>query len=248
MSINKASQLAKGKYIARMDADDIATTDRLEKEYNIIKKGTVDLVCSNFYFIDEESRLLSRKFDFLTKKQLIKLLPVWNTVHHPTIMMKREVFLKLGGFRDFPCAQDYDLWLRMLSEKYTFLMLEEKLLKYRIRSNSTTSSKLLLQVLTMNYAKKLYKERKIDGEDHYSPLDYENFLKNNGYYDERYCNEIEKKRLVFLRYKAAVNKKKYIQGFVYLSGIVGQSKYFRNRFFTVLEFELKKKYFKYFGG
>lgn len=193
MSINKASQLAKGKYIARMDADDIATTDRLEKEYNIIKKGTVDLVCSNFYFIDEESRLLSRKFDFLTKKQLIKLLPVWNTVHHPTIMMKREVFLKLGGFRDFPCAQDYDLWLRMLSEKYTFLMLEEKLLKYRIRSNSTTSSKRLLQVLTMNYAKKLYKERKIDGEDHYSPLDYENFLKNNGYYDERYCNEIEKK-------------------------------------------------------
>lgn len=56
-------------------------------------------------------------------------------------------------------------------------MLEEKLLKYRIRSNSTTSSKRLLQVLTMNYAKKLYKERKIDGEDHYSPLDYENFLK-----------------------------------------------------------------------
>lgn len=243
LSLNKAAEIAKGKYLARMDADDISLKDRFEKQVVYLEKNSyMDLVCSNFYFINDRSQIIDRKFDYFSTKQLKRLLTVWNTVHHPTVMMKKTSFLEVGGYRDFPCAQDYDLWLRMLNNNCNFYMLHEKLLKYRIRENSTTSSKRLLQVLTMNYIKQLNKERLKKGFDSYSEANYRNYLISKKYFDDNYTKDLINKRKIFRNIQANIRERNYFKAILRLLYLIYVSDYFRNRFFTVLEFKILNKF------
>lgn len=243
LSLNKAAEIAKGKYLARMDADDISLKDRFEKQVAYLEKNSyMDLVCSNFYFINDRSQIIDRKFDYFSTKQLKRLLTVWNTVHHPTVMMKKTSFLEVGGYRDFPCAQDYDLWLRMLNNNCNFYMLHEKLLKYRIRENSTTSSKRLLQVLTMNYIKQLNKERLKKGFDCYSEANYRNYLISKKYFDDNYTKDLINKRKIFRNIQANIRERNYFKAILRLLYLIYVSDYFRNRFFTVLEFKILNKF------
>lgn len=241
MSLNKAAKVAKGKYLARMDADDIAIENRFQLQLDYLEKNAdIDLICSNFYFIDDCSKIINREFVYLSKTQLRKLLPIWNTIHHPTVMMKKTSFTKVGGYRNFPCAQDYDLWLRMLTSNFEFYMLHDKLLKYRIRDNSTTSSKRLLQVLTMNYIKALYKERLKNNTDSYSETDYQNYLEKKNYYNDDYIKNLMEKRKLFKNIQKDIKNKNYIKSIWILLYLLFGSSYFRNRLCTVLEFQLKR--------
>lgn len=243
MSLNKAAEAAKGEYLARMDADDISVKDRFEKQVAYLEKNAdIDLVCSNFYFINDNSQIIDRKFDYLSKKQLKRLLTVWNTIHHPTVMMKKTTFLEIGGYRDFPCAQDYDLWLRMLNNNCNFYMMHEKFLKYRIRENSTTSSKRLLQVLTMNYMKQLYKERLKKHFDSYSEANYRNYLINKKYFDDNYTKDLINKRKIFKNIQDDISGGNYFNAILRLLYLIFVSDYFKNRFFTVLEFKILKQF------
>ncbi|PWM78592.1 MAG: glycosyl transferase family 2 [Phascolarctobacterium sp.] len=243
MSMNKAAKIAKGEYLARMDADDIAMPERFENQINIFSNNSeVDLICSNFYFIDEKSNLLNRNFSYLSKYQLRGLLPIWNTIHHPTVMMKKDIFNKLGGYRNFPCAQDYDLWLRMLTFGCNFYMIPEKLLKYRIRNTSTTSAKRLLQVLTMNYIKLLYKERKNNNKDSYSENNYKKYLETKKYFDITYTKNLMQKRTILKKLQNNLKNRNYLNASFELIYLLISSGYFRNRFSTVLKFKIHKKY------
>ena len=242
MSLNKAAEASKGKYLARMDADDISVENRFEKQVVYLEENTdIDLICSNFYFINDDSQIIDREFAYLSQRQLKRLLTVWNTIHHPTVMMKKEVFLNVGVYRDFPCAQDYDLWLRMLNKNCSFYMMPDKLLKYRIRNNSTTSSKRLLQVLTMNYIKKLHKERLHKHFDSYSKMNYHNYLKSKKYFDNFYINDLIEKRKIFKNIQNNIKDRNYIKAICRLLYLISISDYFRNRFFTVLQFKILSK-------
>ena len=154
LSMNYAASLASSDIFARMDADDIADLSRLELEYDIITHQNVDVVFSNHTCIDMESKdIFNRNHDNanagLVKSKEIALKP--SMVHHPTVMMKRKVFERVGGYRDFPCAQDFDLWMRMQENGASFFRIGQSLLKYRINPGSTTRTKYFKQQLTMHY-------------------------------------------------------------------------------------------------
>ena len=176
MSLNRAAKVAKGDVFARMDADDVSDINRFEKEYGLIKSGKYDLITTSFHFIDDNSDYVDGNVAYYDEKMVTELLPYGNTIHHPTTMMTREIFEKVGGYRDFPCAQDYDLWLRMYENGARMYMMEEDLFAYRIRSQSITGSKRIRQIATMRYMRKLYRERKKYGKDSYSPDNYKNYL------------------------------------------------------------------------
>ncbi|CAM5185006.1 O-antigen biosynthesis glycosyltransferase WbnJ [Ureibacillus acetophenoni] len=122
LSLNKAAEIATGEYFIRTDADDICSIDRFEKQYNFIKDTNYDLVCSDYYFIDELGEPINRSVRWYEHNSLKKLLPFHNVIHHPTVIMRASVFRSLNGYRNFPCAQDYDLWLRMLLNDCNFYM------------------------------------------------------------------------------------------------------------------------------
>src|SRR5690625_5021214 len=179
LSLNKGIEKAKSPYIARMDADDISHKDRISIQYKTIINNEYDLICTNYEFINAKSKVLNRGAKLYTSKEISDKLPFANVIHHPTVMLKKETLEKMGGYRNFDCAQDYDLWLRMLESNKTFYMLPDKLLKYRIRDSSVSVSKRVEQTYTLIYIRDLYIQRMKKGIDNYTYNNYKTYLENN---------------------------------------------------------------------
>ncbi|NCC70367.1 glycosyltransferase [bacterium] len=177
MSMNKAFNISQGKYIARMDADDVADANRIEKEVSIIENGKYDFICTGFEYIDENNNQIPGTYIHYTPDTLKRTLITTNCIHHPTVLMKRSLFKKVGGYRNFPCSQDYDLWLRLLESKCNFYMINEPLLKYRIRTDSTTNRNRFLQACTLYYISQLFYQRIKFKNDDYSIENYDIFIK-----------------------------------------------------------------------
>lgn len=169
-SLNKGIKNAKGKYIARMDADDIADIDRLKKQYDFMENNKdIDLVGTSVEFIDEEDKVIHGKTFVAKNSDKIKeYLKYTNVVVHPTFFFRKSVLEKLKGYREVPFAEDYDFMCRLVGAGYKVTNLDEPLLKYRIRQNSISRDKTLAQLYNAFYLKKLYKERLKSGNDSYS--------------------------------------------------------------------------------
>lgn len=183
MSMNKAAELAKADIFARMDSDDVAELNRFEVELPFIQSGEYDFVCSKYFAIDMNSNPIEYRTDIENRETDINAeVPINpNVIHHPTVMFTRSIFEKTGGYRDFPCAQDADLWLRMSEAGCRFYMVDHNLLKYRLNPKGVTISKRFRSILTLNYIYSLSLMRIEKGCDSFSKEDYQNYMKSHGY-------------------------------------------------------------------
>lgn len=172
-SLNKAIEIATGKYIARMDADDISLAERLEKQVNYLEThDDCSMVATNRDDINENSEVIKENAAIVVSDNLLqKVTKYGSIITHPSVMIRTKLLKSLGGYRAFPSAQDYDLWLRMLSSKQKIHIMPEVLLRYRIRQKSITKSNPAKQYFCNYYAQKLFKERLKKGYDTFS-LEY----------------------------------------------------------------------------
>lgn len=181
MSMNKAFEIASGEYIIRMDSDDICEPGRFQREIELLETHKWDLVFTNYTVIDSNGNSLKDGKPAIKKiepnESITSAIIFDGIIHHPTVAMTRNIFIKSGGYRNFPCSQDLDLWLRMIKCGCRFLYLNEPLLKYRIRDNSISGSKRLNQHLTVIYIIRLFAERLKNGSDSYSDQHYKQFIK-----------------------------------------------------------------------
>lgn len=110
-SRNKGLQLAKGKYIAIMDADDIAFADRLEKQYEYLNQYP-DLLAvgSDCIYLPSKQKHHEPK----TYKD-IQLALLWNSCFiHSSLMVRKDILCQLGGYNEkYFYAADYDLVCRL---------------------------------------------------------------------------------------------------------------------------------------
>ena len=176
-SLNKALACSRGKYIARMDADDISLLNRFEKEVEYLESHKdCDVVSTNRDDIDENSNIIRKATAIIVEDVAIpKILKYGSIITHPSIMIKAEVIKALKGYRPFKSSQDYDLWLRMVSKGYKFHILPQVLIKYRIRQNSITKSNYARSYFCHKYIRQLFFEREINnGSDSFS----EEYLSN----------------------------------------------------------------------
>ena len=131
-TLNRCMKHARGKYYARMDADDISKENRLEKQFFFLKgHPEYSLVGCNAEFIDDQGvwgkRLMievPQKKDFLSTSVFI----------HPTILVRAEVMQKLGGYSTETCAlrtEDYELFMRLYATGECGYNLQEFLFLYR---------------------------------------------------------------------------------------------------------------------
>jgi len=113
--LNTGIQLACGKYIARMDADDISLPNRLAEQVKYLNEHQeIVALGTAFTFIDEAgSRLKDHVFSGIPEVLKWNLL-FSNPISHPTAMMRHSMIKNLHGYNpDIIRAQDYDLWWRV---------------------------------------------------------------------------------------------------------------------------------------
>ncbi len=138
-SLNKAISLAKGKFIARMDADDVAYPDRLMYQLNFMKvhPRTV-LVGSWVELISDQGVFIRNKSYPILYEQIKRIIISYNPFVHPTLLMKSDIFQTLGGYDEtLNGAEDYDLVLR-ISKKFEVQNIPKVLLKFRFNISSVT--------------------------------------------------------------------------------------------------------------
>jgi Glycosyl transferase family 2 len=150
-SLNRGCSIARGKYIARMDADDIAMPDRLQKQIDFMEEHPeIGLLGGAIEYIDTNGRVF-RTYRHPLDDQAIRcaLYRAEGSFCHPATVMRSNVLVSAGGYRtSFLAAEDYDLWLRMANSS-KLANLDSVVLKYRIHPRQISQQKLIQQGLSI---------------------------------------------------------------------------------------------------
>ena len=141
-SLNEGIALAKGEYIARMDADDISLSNRLEKQLQFMKRNKVD-ICGGYVetFGGKSNKILVYP---LSDHEIRFLLISMTPFAHPSVLIRKEVFKDIK-YTNYETAQDYDLWCQIANKGFKMANLDSIILKYRIHSEQISVKKRKLQ-------------------------------------------------------------------------------------------------------
>ena len=140
-SLNYGISIAKGKYIARMDGDDISLPRRFQKQFDFLESNPEVVICGTAIKIigkDTIERHPSKHEDLQIK------LCFSSVFHHPTVMIRADVLKQNKYNKEFEPAEDYELWTRLAFVGKT-ANLEDVLLHYRIHSSQTSSVRKTIQ-------------------------------------------------------------------------------------------------------
>lgn len=224
-TLNRGLELAEGKYICRMDADDISELYRMEHQKKYLEENDFDLIGGISQMIDEDGNTIYSikkvPTDFKKIKKCIKYNQV---ISHPTWFGKKEVFDKLNGYRNMPLCEDYDFTLRAILQGFKISNVNECVLKYRMTKDSISRSNLFEQYLFARYITRQYSEGKVSEVEEAKAYVKKNLSdKNAKYYlkgNERFNNALNN-----------LEEKQYIQFIANGIALLFTSKYYLDKIF-----------------
>lgn len=165
-SLNRMIKIAKGTFIARMDADDISLPERFEKQISKLQANPDYLAVGCWVQELDENGTISYEITFPDKPELLKkyLHKGINCYVHGSVMIRREVFEKLGLLYRIEKGEDLDLWARICEQGCIGIV--EKVL-YQRRDHGQTISKASIPQNTAlkNLIMTLAMERKKYGKE-----------------------------------------------------------------------------------
>lgn len=136
-SLNKALALAKGKYIARMDDDDISLPSRFQKQFQFMEQNKDVALCGTMGFIiNEKGERVGQKNLAVSPRAIKKKLLFNNQLLHSSWFLRRAILDEVGFYDEsFKKAQDYEFILR-LAQNHKIENLPEHLIEWRRRPGS----------------------------------------------------------------------------------------------------------------
>lgn len=138
-SLNIGLKIAKGKFIARLDQDDVSLPTRLEEQGGYLEKHSdVSILCSWEITINSNGKKVRqwkgglKNYGVFIATILLGLCPVW----HPSVMFRKDAVLSLGGFdTSYAPAEDYQLWARMAVNRLNGAIVPRFHLLQRVHDN-----------------------------------------------------------------------------------------------------------------
>ncbi|MCU0565064.1 MAG: glycosyltransferase [Oculatellaceae cyanobacterium Prado106] len=162
-ALNQGIATAQYDWVGRMDADDIALPDRLQKQVEAIHAQPQVVAWGTYaYHINAQGKPLgmartgpTTEEEFLRQRQaghLVQLI-------HPTVLLRKDVLLAVGGYDpEFELVEELELFDRMAAYGAT-LAIPEPLLQYRVHSASVSMQKFFIQRVLMRYVVARHRDR-----------------------------------------------------------------------------------------
>jgi glycosyltransferase involved in cell wall biosynthesis len=143
---NTGVRSSRGKYLAFIDQDDLWTPEKIKEQVALLESDPSMSICfTNESIIDDQGNLIKENVLSLgprNRGSILEALLFDNFIPISSVMMPREVFDRIGGFRvEYALAEDYDLLLRA-AELGTAGFIDKPLLEYRTHKESGTFRKI----------------------------------------------------------------------------------------------------------
>jgi hypothetical protein len=170
-ALNRACRLARGRYIARMDADDVALANRLEEQVAFLDRHPEVAVVGGAVELVNADGLPFHLAQYPLRDADIRLaLTRSNPFVHSAVLLRTSALHAVGGYRPASAnAEDYDLWLR-LAEHYQLANLPDPVLRYRVHRAQVTSARLRVQSLAALAVRVAAQTRRTQGCDPLSTI------------------------------------------------------------------------------
>lgn len=132
-ALNEGIKHCKNELVARMDSDDIAYSDRCEKQIAVFNTHSEVSICSGTVeeFTTDPNTVDTRRVLPETNAEIVEFAKKRNPFNHPCVMYKKSAVEAVGSYQDFYLLEDYYLWLRMLMAGYQGYNVQEPLLHMR---------------------------------------------------------------------------------------------------------------------
>ena len=199
-TLNALVERATGKYIARMDADDISLPKRIEKQVAFLEANPDIALCgTNAWHIDESDKSIggsSLPVSFEDCKYFSKF---FSPFYHPSILLCSRILKDNLYSENFIYAEDYELWCRVMFQKnFKCVNLKCRLLEYRIYPNQTSKLYSEKQIESVSNVFKTYNLVEKSVLEFHLNVFYKQTTKN--FEEKEYllslCRELKKKSFV----------------------------------------------------
>ncbi len=135
---NEITQMARGKYIAFLDADDKAFSTRLEKQLAFLERYPIHVCGTDYWVLNDQDGSLRRSKQSHNDIDIRALMTIYSPLCNPSIMGRTEVFKENLYRAEYGHAEDYCFWVDLALKGYSFSNLQERLMVYRLHSTQTS--------------------------------------------------------------------------------------------------------------